>query len=45
MEKTFDGIVDGKHVQRWRLTDEEKAQLEARKAERENHMHKEDYNA
>lgn len=43
MEKTFDGIVDGKHVQKWRLTDEEKAEIEARKAEieanRPNHVH------
>ena len=24
MTKTFDGVVDGKHVQRWQPTEEEK---------------------
>lgn len=30
MTKTFDGVVDGKHVQKWEMTEEEKAKAKAR---------------
>lgn len=30
MIKTFDGIVDGKHIERWEMTEDEKAAAKAR---------------
>ena len=40
MKKTFDGIVDGKHVEVWTPTEEDKARAIARKEELKKKMKK-----
>ena len=40
MEKTFDGIVDGKHVEVWTPTEEDKERAKQRLEELKNKMKK-----
>jgi hypothetical protein len=40
MEKTFDGIVDGKHVEIWTPTEEDKERAKQRLEEMKNKMKK-----
>jgi hypothetical protein len=40
MEKTFDGIVDGKHVEVWTPTEEDKERAKQRLEEMKNKMKK-----
>ena len=39
MIKTFDGIVDGKHVEKWEMTAEEKEAARARLEKLKNEKH------
>ena len=36
MIKTFDGMIDGKHVEKWEPTEEEKAAIQAKIEELKN---------